>query len=157
MVRYLNSQTREDVVIVAGVIDLLKDISVRWNDNMKNPPKKVTKFLRTASSFAACAMKNLDKELDNNEVARIYRMAETTKFNLDYVRHDLSAKTPETKTYDITEEEKQNIVEALAEVRCLNCKGLDKCSVKDQFFKWDVTPLNEIVDKNHPCQYKPEI
>lgn len=156
MVRYLNSKTREDVVIIAGAIHLLKDVSSRWNDNMNNPPKKVTRFLRSAASFSECAMRELDKELDNNEVARIYRLAETTRLQLAYTKHDLSSKTPEAITYDINEDERDAIVEALAEVRCSKCDGRKKdCVVRNQFFKWDITPMYEVVDDNHPCQYIP--
>jgi hypothetical protein len=154
MKRYLNKQTRRDAMVTAGMINELKDISDRWNDYMKNPPKRVTRFMKTAASFLACAMRELDKDLDNYEVSRIYRMAETTRFEISYAKFDLSSKTPETVTYDITEEERDNIVEALWEVRCNGCNGCKKdCTVRDQFFKWDVTPIHEVTDKVHPCQY----
>lgn len=157
MGRYLNAQTREDVVIIAGIIDTLTDIANRWNNNMKNPPKKIIKFLRTAASFNRSAMKELDKDLDNSEVSRIYRMAETTKFNLNYTRYTISSKCEETKTYDITEDERDSVVEALAQVRCNGCNGTIKdCVVRGQFFKWDIEPIYELTDKNHPCQYMSE-
>lgn len=154
MRRYLNAQTRRDAVVTAGMINELEDIVFRWNGLMKNPPKKVTRFIRTAASFLKCAMRELDKDLDNYEVSRIYRMAETTKFEMSYSTFDLSSKEPDTVTYDITEEERDNIVEALAEVRCKGCNGCVKdCTVRSQFFKWDVTPIHEVTDKKHPCQY----
>ena len=82
-------------------------------------------------------------------------MAETTKFRLSYVQCDLSSKAPEVRTYDITEDERDLIVEALAEVRCSGCNGCisDKCKVREQFFKWDVRPIHEVTDEIYPCQY----
>jgi len=155
MGRYLNSQTRKDAVVIAGVVDLFKDIHDRWN-GMKKPPKEVLGYLGAATRFASRAMKELDNELDNYEIARIFRMAETTSFDLSYVQYDLSSKTPDTITYDVTEDERDNIVEALTEVNCKSCDGCKKdCTVRQQFFKWDVNPIHEATDAEHPCQYMP--
>lgn len=154
MGRYLNSQTRGDAVIITGMVNELNVIANRWNTKMKNPPEKVVKYLRSASSFAASAMRALDKDLDDDEIARLFRMAETTSFKLAYTQFDLSSKAPDVKTYDVTEDERDNIVEALAEVRCNGCKGnIKDCTVRSQFFKWDVPPIYEVTDKKHPCQY----
>jgi hypothetical protein len=154
MGRYLNSQTRTDVVLIAGVIEQLRDITFRWESLMKNPPKEVINYIKASARFAARGMRELDKDLDNDEVSRIYRMAETTKFQMTYTQFDLSSKSPEIFTYDITEDERDNIVEALAEVRCKNCNGCKKdCTVRAQFFKWDVKPVYEYTDRKHPCQY----
>ena len=154
MGRYLNSQTREDVVIIAGLVGQLNVIADRWNSNIKNPPKKFIGYVKASSRFAARACQELDGELDDYEVERIFRMAETTKFQLAYIKHDLCAKGPDTITYDITEDERDNIVEALAEVRCKGCHGCRKdCTVRQQFFKWDVTPIYDVTDVKHPCQY----
>lgn len=154
MGRYLNSQTRRDTVLMAGTIEQLDDIAFRWGSLMKNPPKKVIEYLKASKRFMARAMRELDKDLDNDEVTRIYRMAETTKFEMTYIQYDLTSKAPGTITYDITEDERDNIVEALAEVRCKGCDGCIKdCKVREQFFKWDVEPIYEVTDKKHPCQY----
>jgi hypothetical protein len=157
MARYLNSQARKDVVIISGLIGKLEEIAKRWNGSMKNPPKEVIGYISASKRFAIRAMRELDKDLDNYEVQRIYRMAETTKFELAYVKYDLSSKAPGVITYDITEDERDNIVEALAEVRCKGCKGKVKdCKIRDQFFKWDIPPIFEVTDKKHPCQYMGE-
>jgi hypothetical protein len=157
MGRYLNSQTRTDVVLIAGVIEQLRDITFRWGNLMKNPPKKTIEYIEASARFAARAMREIDKELENDEVARIYRMAETTKFSMTYTHFDLSSKAAGVITYDVTEDERDNIVEALAEVRCKNCNGCIKdCTVRQQLFKWDVPPIHETTDVNHPCQYMEE-
>lgn len=155
MVRYLNSQTREEAVLVAGVYGELNGIADRW-ELKKNPPKEVIGYIRASARFAARAMRELDKELDDNEVQRIYRMAETTKFKLSYTEHSLSSKAPGVYTYDITEDERDNLVEALTEVKCKGCKGHVKdCTVRTNLFKWDVKPIHEVTDEIYPCQYMP--
>lgn len=154
MGRYLNSKVREDIVIIAGVVGLFEKIVDRWNKNMKNPPKEFIEYIKASKRFAARAIRELDTELDEYEQERLMRMAETTRFVLDYVKHDLSSKEPGKVTYDITEDERDNIVEALAEVRCGDCDGCVKdCKVREQFFKWDVSPIHEVTNKKYPCQY----
>lgn len=155
MGRYLNSQTREDAVVISGLVGTVQGIADRWSEK-KNPPKKVIGYMRASARFAARALKELDKELDNDEVARIYRMAESTRFQLAYTKYDLSSKTSGTITYDITEDERDNLAEALAEVRCKGCDGRVKnCTVRQHFFKWDVAPIHDVTDEAHPCQYMP--
>lgn len=147
-----------DVVLIAGLIEQLGDITFRWENLMKNPPKEVIGYLKASTRFAVRAMRELDKDLDNDEVQRIYRIAETTKFSMAYTQFDLSSKEPGKVTYDITEEERDNIVEALAEVRCNGCNGCVKeCTVRSQFFKWDIEPIYEATDEKHPCQYMEEV
>lgn len=154
MGRYLNSRTREDVVIIAGVVGLLQEIAGRWGNTIKKPPKEFIGYIKASSRFAARAIRELDNDLDKLEQERLLRMAETTRFQLAYTKHDISSKTPSAVTYDITEDERNNIVEALAEVRCKNCNGcIDNCTVRDQFFKWDITPIYDVTDDTHPCQY----
>jgi hypothetical protein len=156
MGRYLNSQTREDTVVIAGVSEMLKDIISRWNSNMKKPPKEVLNYLGASSRFAFRALKEFGKELDDVELERIYKMGLTAEFN--YVKYDLSSKNKEPITYDITDDERDNLVEALAEVRCKNCNGcVEDCTVRNQFFKWDVTPIHDVTDDIHPCQYIPPV
>lgn len=156
MGRYLNAQTRMDVVLTAGVIEQLRDITFRWKNLMKNPPLKTIEYIEASARFASRAMREIDKDLDNDEVARIYRIAETTKFQMVYTQFDLSSKAEGVITYDVTEDERDNIVEALAEVRCMKCDGCVKdCTVRQQFFKWDIEPIHEVTDENHPCQYMP--
>jgi hypothetical protein len=143
---------REDVVIIAGLVEQLKKIADRWQTNMKKPPMKFIGYIRASSRFAARAIRELDNDLDKYEQDRLIRMAETTTFQLNYVKHDLSSKVPGAITYDITEDERDNIVEALAEVRCANCDGRVKdCKVREQFFKWDITPIHEVTDNIYPC------
>lgn len=156
MGRYLNSQTRHDVVLIAGTIEQLDDICWRWNINMKNPPKKALDYIKAGVRFISRGMREIDKELDNDEVARIYKMAESTKFQMVYDQYDLTSKAPGVITYDITEDERDNIVEALAEVRCSTCDGcVENCKVREQFFKWDIKPIYEYTDETYPCQYMP--
>lgn len=154
MTRYLNAKTRQDAVVIAGMVDALKEIADRWEGNMKNPPKRMIAYLRSASSFIGSAIRKLDKELDDTEIERIFRMAQTTEFRATYTEFGLSNREPGVITYDITEDERDNIVEALVEVRCKYCNGCVKdCKVRDQFFKWDIKPVFEVTNNIHPCQY----
>lgn len=154
MSRYLNSQTRTDVVITAGMICQIDAIVERWSANLKNPPKEVINYFKAASRFIARGLKELNKDLTDEEIDRIYKMAETTRFKLSYVKCDLTNKSPENITYDITEDERDNIVEALCEVRCHDCDGcIPDCSVRQQFFKWDIAPIHEVTNNKYPCQY----
>jgi NAD-dependent dihydropyrimidine dehydrogenase PreA subunit len=152
--RYLNSQSRRDAIVIMGLIEELRDIITRWHDNMKQPPKEVLGYLGASMRFSARAIKELDTELDNNEIERLEKMAKTIGFDITYMRYDYSSKDPQRRTYDITEDERDNLVEALAEVRCVGCNGCVKdCTVRSQFFKWDVTPIYDVTDDTHPCQY----
>lgn len=154
MGRYLNSQTRRDVVIMVGMVSELNDIRARWANNMKNPPEKVLKLMRTASSFISSTTNTLARELDKKEIEQLYKIAGTTTFDIGYTKFNGVSRAPGVVTYDITEDERDNIVEALVEVRCKGCDGfVPNCKVRTQFFKWEIAPVHEIIDNNHPCQY----